>query len=142
MMGLGQLWIGPEGHHLDVVSPRGCSVHMLERHTRSHRSTVHWVLLSVLLWMPCGCAQTASSSLRIDVPEADRDAEVYVDGNYVGQVSALSDPETGDLALAPGTHRVELRKPGRFPVQRTIVVDRKPPPETVLTGELLVDPQW
>ncbi len=89
-----------------------------------------------------GCAHDAGSNLQIEVPEADRDAEVYVDGNYVGLVSALDDPETGPLSLAPGTHRVEIRKPGRFPVQQTVVVDRKPPPQTVVTGELLVDPQW
>ena len=89
-----------------------------------------------------GCSQVASSSLRIQVPEEDGDAEVYVDGNYVGLVSALASPETGLLELAPGTHRVEIRKPGRFPVQKTVTVDRKPAPEVVVDGELLVDPQW
>ena len=52
----------------------------------------------------------------------DLDAEVFVDGNYVGQVKALRVPETGSILLAPGVHRVEVRKPGRFPVQRTVTM--------------------
>ena len=79
--------------------------------------------------------------LRIDIGAQDRDADVYVDGNYVGQVDALDDPKLGQLRLAPGVHRVEIRKPGRFPVQRTVRIERRPSPETVVEAELLEDPR-
>lgn len=87
------------------------------------------------------CARsTPSSALQVVVPDADRDAEVWVDGNYVGLVSALDVESTGDLRLAPGVHRVEVRKPGRFPYQRTVTVERTgAPPTIVLEAELLED---
>lgn len=88
------------------------------------------------------CAhQGAGAALKIEVAEADLDAELYVDGNYVGQVRALSQRSTDPLVLAPGVHRVEVRKPGRFPVQRTIRVDKRPPAEIVVAAELLEDPE-
>lgn len=98
------------------------------------------ILLSACL---SACAHGGGgSALRIEVADADRDAEVFVDGNYVGQVKALAVASTGPILLAPGVHRVEVRKPGRFPVQRTVEVDRKrPPPEIVVDAELLEDPQ-
>jgi hypothetical protein len=76
--------------------------------------------------------------LKIVVDEADADAEVFVDGAYLGQVSEVSGAQT----LAPGVHRVEIRKPGRFPVQRTVRVDTKTPaPITEVVAELLEDPR-
>ncbi len=83
----------------------------------------------------------AGTTLRIEAPEADQDADVFVDGNYVGQVNALGDEPVGPVLLAPGVHRVEVRKPGRFPVQRTLRVDGDTPAETILDAELLPDPQ-
>ena len=76
----------------------------------------------------------------IEVPDADLDAEVFVDGNYVGQVKALRVPETGPILLAPGVHRVEVRKPGRFPVQRTVTVEKTRRSAVVVRAELLEDP--
>jgi hypothetical protein len=76
----------------------------------------------------------------IEVPDVDLDAEVFVDGNYVGQVKALRVPETGPILLAPGIHRVEVRKPGRFPVQRTVTVDKAQRTAVVVRAELLEDP--
>jgi hypothetical protein len=70
----------------------------------------------------------------------DLDAEVFVDGNYVGQVKALRVPETGPILLAPGIHRVEVRKPGRFPVQRTVEVAKQSKAPVVVRAELLEDP--
>lgn len=97
---------------------------------------------SLLLAAPLGCRHTdVGTSLRIEVPEADRDADLYVDGHYVGQVSALGKEPVGPVMLAPGVHRVEVRKPGRFPVQRTVRVDAETPAETVIDAELLEDPQ-
>jgi len=83
----------------------------------------------------------AGTALRLEVPQADHDADVYVDGHYVGQVSDLGKDPVGPILLAPGVHRVEVRKAGRFPVQRTVRVDESTPAETVIDAELLEDPQ-
>ena len=82
-----------------------------------------------------------STALVVLTEQADLDADVYIDGNYVGQVGELQNATTGPIRLAPGVHRVEVRKPGRFPVQRTVRVDKRPPPETTVQAELLEDPQ-
>ncbi len=81
-----------------------------------------------------------AAPLVIEVPDVDLDAEVFVDGNYVGQVKALRVPETGPILLAPGVHRVEVRKPGRFPVQRTVTVGKAQRTPAVVRAELLEDP--
>ncbi len=85
-------------------------------------------------------AADQAAPLAIEVPDVDLDAEVYVDGNYVGQVKALRVPETGPILLAPGVHRVEVRKPGRFPVQRTVTVGKAQRTAVVVRAELLEDP--
>ena len=87
---------------------------------------------ALALWLSAGalaCAATPQSStaLQVVVPDADADADVYVDGHYVGQVRALGADKPGAVQLAPGVHRVEVRKTGRFPVQRTVVVDGDSP---------------
>ena len=88
-----------------------------------------------------GCKHAdAGTSLRIEVPQEDLDADLFVDGQYVGQVGAVGKEPVGPVMLAPGVHRVEVRKPGRFPVQRTVRVDGKTPAETVIDAELLEDP--
>ena len=78
--------------------------------------------------------------LKIEAPEADRDADVYVDGNYVGQIDALDAAGTKGLQLAPGVHRLEIRKPGRFPVQKTLRVPNRGASPIVVSAELLEDP--
>ena len=83
-------------------------------------------------------ARAEVAALAITVSEAK--AEVFVDGNYVGQVKALRVPETGSILLAPGVHRVEVRKPGRFPVQRTVTVEKAQKTPAVVRAELLEDP--
>jgi hypothetical protein len=88
-----------------------------------------------------GPGEGPATRLQIVVPEADEDADLYVDGNYVGQVGELADPAVGWPLLAPGLHRVEVRKAGRFPVQTTVDVPKRPPDETSLTAELLADPR-
>lgn len=93
----------------------------------------------LVLLLACRTA-SAGTSLLIEVPQADRDADVFVDGLYVGQVGALGEEPVGPVMLAPGVHRVEVRKAGRFPVQRTITVDSATPAQTVLEAELLEDP--
>ncbi len=122
----------------------------LSTHRSSERSTrTRWILAFAAL-LACtvpvastgACAHSKDSAeLLIEVPSADRDAEVYVDGNYMGLVEALDGETTGTILLAPGVHRVEVRKPGRFPVQRTVTVDRRPQARIVVEAELLEDPQ-
>lgn len=97
------------------------------------------LLLGACATRAAGGADQAAP-LKIEVPKDDLDAEVFVDGNYVGQVKALEVPETGPILLAPGIHRVEVRKPGRFPVQRTVTVDRSQRAPVVVRAELLEDP--
>jgi len=107
------------------------------------RSVAASVALALLL---AACATRAggrgdqAAPLVIEVPDVDLDAEVFVDGNYVGQVKALRVPETGPILLAPGVHRVEVRKPGRFPVQRTVTVGKAQRTPAVVRAELLEDP--
>lgn len=81
-----------------------------------------------------------SAPLVLEVAPGDLDAEVFVDGNYVGQVKVLQEPETGPLLLAPGIHRIEVRKPGRFPVQVTATVKKDRNGPVVIRAELLEDP--
>jgi hypothetical protein len=98
--------------------------------------------LSLVLVSSAGCRHAkVGTALVILTDEADQDADVYVDGNYVGQVGEIQNATTGSLRLAPGVHRLEIRKPGRFPVQKTVRVDKKPPPQTTVEAELLEDPQ-
>lgn len=81
-----------------------------------------------------------SAPLVLEVAPGDLDAEVFVDGNYVGQVKVLQDPATGPLLLAPGIHRIEVRKPGRFPVQVSATVKKDRTGPVVVRAELLEDP--
>lgn len=128
-----------------MSSPSACS-------SRSPRrsSAVGWLAwrlacglaLALAVGGSGGCRHaSAGTSLRIEVPQEDLDADLFVDGQYVGQVGAVGKEPLGPVELAPGVHRVEVRKPGRFPVQRTVRVDGKTPPETVIAAELLEDPQ-
>jgi hypothetical protein len=103
------------------------------------RSVAAKSLLALALAFGCA-ASGAASSLVIQVPAEDLDAEVFVDGSYMGQVRALGAPDRR-VRLTPGAHRVEVRKPGRFPVQRTVQVDRDAASETVVQVELLEDPE-
>jgi hypothetical protein len=81
------------------------------------------------------------AALVVRAPAADDDADVWVDGDYVGQLGELRNPTTGPIRLAPGVHRVEVRKPGRFPVQQTVRVEKRPALEVVVEAELLEDPE-
>jgi hypothetical protein len=78
-------------------------------------------------------APTSVLEITANVPEAD----VWVDGEYIGQVEAVS----GKLKLRAGVHRVEIRKPGHFPVQRTVEVEKKAGGVVSVEAELLTDPR-
>ncbi len=96
--------------------------------------------LGLAVMPACKRSEAGGTLLRVEAPRDDADAEVYVDGMYVGQVGSLGAAGTEGIRLAPGMHRLEIRKPGRFPVQRTIEVDRTTPAVTVVQAELLEDP--
>lgn len=97
-------------------------------------------------WLACssvgasGCVHATGREPPASVLEISTkttDADVWVDGEYIGQVAAVS----GQLRLAPGVHRVEIRKPGHFPVQRTVRVDKDSGAVVVVEAELLTDPR-
>jgi len=73
----------------------------------------------------------------LEIVTATADADVWVDGEYIGQVAVVS----GRLRLGPGVHRVEIRKPGHFPVQRTVRVDKQGGGAVTVEAELLTDPR-
>ena len=118
-----------------------CKLHATPAPRRLLRSGA---LALALVLMACRGAAPGgpdnAAPLVVEVPDDDLDAEVFVDGNYVGQVKALRVPETGPILLAPGIHRVEVRKPGRFPVQRTVEVAKQSKTPVVVRAELLEDP--
>lgn len=99
-----------------------------------------WLLACCLGLAVLGCAHGKGRAPPVSVLEiatATADADVWVDGEYIGQVAAVS----GKLRLAPGVHRVEIRKPGHFPVQRTVRVDKQGGGTVVVEAELLTDPR-
>jgi hypothetical protein len=99
--------------------------------------------LALVLLLALGCRNTPDSGavLQLTVVPEDRDADVWVDGNYVGRVADLQGGASGPLKLAPGAHRVEVRKSGRFPVQRTVQVGAGRESSLAFDIELLEDPQ-
>ncbi|HLT35497.1 MAG TPA: PEGA domain-containing protein, partial [Enhygromyxa sp.] len=112
------------------------------------RSRLASGLACVALWLACstvvvsnlGCVHTTGReppASVLEIATATTDADVWVDGEYIGQVAAVS----GKLRLAPGVHRVEIRKPGHFPVQRTVRVGKDGGGTVVVEAELLSDPR-
>jgi hypothetical protein len=98
------------------------------------------LLLACCFTLALGCAHGSGReppASMLEIATATADADVWVDGEYVGQVAAVS----GKLRLAPGVHRVEVRKPGHFPVQRTVRVDKQSGTTVVVEAELLADPR-
>lgn len=86
-----------------------------------------------------GCAQAGSTLVVLTDPE-HADADLFVDGQYLGVVQE-QDQSTAPVRLAPGTHRVELRKPGYFPYQRALRVPAKDAPAKIdLRAELFAQP--
>lgn len=99
------------------------------------------LLVVGLLAASHGCVHAQSGreapSSLLEITSDTTDADVWVDGQYIGQVAAVS----GRLKLAAGVHRVEIRKPGHFPVQRTVRVDKQGGGAVVVEAELLADPR-
>jgi hypothetical protein len=97
-------------------------------------------LCALALAFTLGCVHARGrepAASMLEIATTTTDADVWVDGEYVGQVAAVS----GQVRLAPGVHRVEVRKPGHFPVQRTIRVDKQAGGKVVVEAELLTDPR-
>jgi hypothetical protein len=104
----------------------------------SWRSSCAELFVVVLSAASCRPSPERGASLEVTVVPADADADLWIDGNYVGRVSDIG-TVAKPVALAPGKHRVEVRKPGRFPVQRTVEVTGRE--GTIrLQAELLEDP--
>lgn len=96
------------------------------------------MLTALVLGPACRPEPGRGATLQIVTVADDADADVWIDGNYIGRVGDLG-KSTGAVKLAPGKHRVEVRKSGRFPVQRTVDVDGGAP-SIRIDAELLEDP--
>ncbi|RMG93929.1 MAG: PEGA domain-containing protein [Deltaproteobacteria bacterium] len=111
------------------------------RDPRSPRRYARLASAGAVALVLASCAPRGRSvELVLHAPTEHHDAEVYVDGHYVGQLGAVVRPGAR-VRLAPGTHRVEIRKPGYFPVQRTVTVGRRGGPYVDLRVELPEDPR-
>lgn len=115
---------------------------MSSRSAFSSVVAARWLLAAAVVLGPAGCRTAAAtgSTLVVNAPESDGDADVFVDGNYVGRLGEIGKGDLPPIKLGPGVHRVEVRKSGRFPVQRTIRVGDDAPEQIVLDAELLEDP--
>lgn len=104
----------------------------------SWRSSCAELIVFAMLVPACRPSPERGATLSVTVAPADADADLWIDGNYVGRVGDIG-TAARPVALAPGKHRVEVRKPGRFPVQRTVEVTGVE--GTIeLKAELLEDP--
>jgi len=108
---------------------------------RSRFACSEIALIAVLALSACRTQTGPGATLQVTTAPEDGDADVFIDGNYVGRVADLAREDMPKPQLAPGSHRVEVRKPGRFPVQRTVRVVAGGPATVTLEAELLEDPQ-
>ena len=68
-----------------------------------------------------GAASRATSTQAILYIHSNvRDAQLYVDGRFIGPLDALG----GGIAVEPGTHRLELRHEDYFSTYREVEVAR------------------
>jgi len=84
------------------------------------------LLIGALFLGGAGCATMglrAAVSLRLSAPpEAPRDALVYVDGQFVGNLATVV---ARGVRLPEGPHRLRVEKTGYHPWSREVVSDRK-----------------
>lgn len=97
--------------------------------------------LSVALALgPMASCATSGSALQLRSAPEHADADVYVDGQYLGVLAEQGGPSQSIL-LAPGVHRVELRKAGYFPYQQAVRVPHRGAPAKIdLHAELYAAP--
>jgi hypothetical protein len=67
-----------------------------------------------------GVAARPSGSVRLEIPQ--KDAEVYADGYFAGNVDNF-DGRFHQLNLEPGPHRIEVRAPGFEPIAFDVNVE-------------------
>ena len=89
-----------------LEGPDAISIVCFNKRRRIHVVAACGLAVGLLMGVGCRPAPGVGATLRIEAPQVDRDADVYVDGNYVGQINALSAAGTEGLKLAPGVHRV------------------------------------
>jgi hypothetical protein len=82
-------------------------------------------VLLVVSWLTaCGprvtAAGPASGDAIVYLKSNVRDAQLYVDGRFIAPLDALG----GGVAVAPGTHRLELRHEDYFSSYLELIVAR------------------
>ena len=79
--------------------------------------------LAVVLFWGCGLPKETRRGVGNEgfliIQAAPEDAEVYVDGEKVGQAEKFA---SNPLELSSGTHKIELRKAGFLPEVREVYV--------------------
>lgn len=103
------------------------------------RALAHLVVLVLVAAGLNACAQAGSTLVVLTDPQ-HADADLFIDGQYLGVIQEQGQ-QVAPVRLAPGTHRVELRKPGYFPYQRALRVPKKDAPAKIdLRADLYARP--
>ncbi len=76
----------------------------------------------------------------MEIADEDADADLYIDGQYVGTVGESRGSKAGVVLLRVGDHRIEIRKAGHYPLRRTLRVEKGHPDKLVYSAELLSEP--
>ncbi len=82
-----------------------------------------YLVVSFLLWLALGCGLPQETRRAVGnegyllIFATPNDAEVYVDGNLMGQARQF---EGNPLELKSGSHKIEIRKPGYRPEFRDV----------------------
>ncbi|MGE0549672.1 MAG: PEGA domain-containing protein [Kofleriaceae bacterium] len=84
------------------------------------RTVVSWIVVALAACGPKPSPGAPSDGAIIRLSSNVRDAQLYVDGRFVGPVTALP----GGVAVEPGTHRFELRHDDYFSSYLEITVGR------------------
>lgn len=89
----------------------------------SKRHSMPFVVLAmVLATVPAFAANPILGEVEIEAAgKAERDAGVWLDGQYVGNVKDLTGK--GKLVVVPGEHELSFRLVGYEAVERTVVVE-------------------
>jgi hypothetical protein len=81
------------------------------------------VALSLACAMPSTTVRTPESRPSLAIAGAPRGAQLFVDGNHMGEAAAY-DGQPAVLLVEPGTHVVDVRdSSGRILFEQTVFVD-------------------